>query len=132
MKVLSANMPDLGERAKMISLKRLVVLDNPDLLFVQELMGHCDLIIEELVKLLPAWSFRGIDDLGLSRGLITGFDANFVLLNYFSLQFSLFTKLFNKEMDRSFIFSISMGLMSTAKFFGTSYLIHIVFDRNLL
>lgn len=44
-------------------------------------MGLYDLIIEEMVKLLPGWSFLGIDALGLSRGLITSYNANIVLIN---------------------------------------------------
>jgi hypothetical protein len=71
MKVMSANLCGLGGMAKTISLKSLVVLDKLNTLFVQELMGHGDPIIEELVKLLRGWSFWGIDALGISGGLIT-------------------------------------------------------------
>jgi len=57
MKILSSNMCSLGGRAKNISLKRLVDLDKPNVIFIKELMGPCTPIIVKLAKMFLGWKF---------------------------------------------------------------------------
>jgi exonuclease III len=72
MKFCSVNIRGLGGRSKKISLRHMVKIDHPDVLMIQESMGGCNPLIFELVKIFPGWKFVGLDSVGLSGGLITG------------------------------------------------------------
>jgi exonuclease III len=72
MKVLSFNCRGLANPAKKSSLKRLVVVVAPDVIFLQETMGVSELVVASLESLLPGWSFAVVDAKGRSGGLATG------------------------------------------------------------
>jgi len=71
MKIMSVNMHNLGERAKKLSLKRFVDMDRSNVVFLQEMMGNCDVLINEWVKLFSGFVFHGLDLFAHYGGIIT-------------------------------------------------------------
>jgi exonuclease III len=72
MKILSFNCRGLTSPAKKSSLKRLVSVNSPDIIFLQETLGVSEVVVKSLEALLPGWSFVAVDAKGRSRGLATG------------------------------------------------------------
>jgi exonuclease III len=72
MKIFSYNCRGLASPKKKSSLKRLVVITNPYVLFLQETLGVSEQVVSTLESLLPGWSFAVVDAKGCSRGLATG------------------------------------------------------------
>jgi exonuclease III len=72
MKILSFNCRGLANPAKKSSLKRLVVVIDLDVIFLQETMGVSELVVASLESLFPGWSFVAVDAKGRSGGLATG------------------------------------------------------------
>ena len=82
MKILSFNCRGLASTHKQSSLKRLVDRSTPDVIFLQETLGPCNVIKELLLKLLPGWDFIFLDARGRSGGLATGWKlTSFQLAN---------------------------------------------------
>jgi hypothetical protein len=119
-------MRSLGGRAKNLSLKHLVDLDQPDIIFIQETTGPCAQIIYDLVKLFPSWTFYGVDSNGFSRGLITGFSSNCSMTNCFFISLGLFTELYCKELDPS-LSLLNLYEPYVSKSFGTGSLAYLVY-----
>jgi exonuclease III len=72
MKILSFNCRGLASPTKKSSLKRLIAVHNPDVLFLQETMGLSEVVIRSLEALLLGWSFVVLDARGHSGGLAMG------------------------------------------------------------
>jgi exonuclease III len=72
MKILSFNCRGLASPAKKSSLKRLVSVNNLDIIFLQETLGVSEVVVNSLEALLPGWSFVAVDAKGCSGGLATG------------------------------------------------------------
>jgi hypothetical protein len=68
MKILSLNCRGLASPTKKSSLKRLITVHNPDIIFLQETMGISEIVTRALEALLPGWSFVAIDAKGCSGG----------------------------------------------------------------
>jgi exonuclease III len=71
MKILSLNCRGLVNSEKKSSLKILVVVIVPDVIFLQETMGVSELVVASLKSIFPGWSFAVVDAKGRSRGLAT-------------------------------------------------------------
>jgi hypothetical protein len=101
MKIISANIRGLWGKAKRTSLKCIVVMDKPNVVFLQETIEYYASIIKYLVKILLDWSFLGIDTIGTLGGalLVT---TQSILNNCIYFPSGLFTKIFSKELDHSF------------------------------
>jgi exonuclease III len=72
MKILSFNCRGLVNPANKSSLKRLVDVVSPDVIFLQETLGISELVVVLLESLLSGWSFVMMDAKGHSGGLATG------------------------------------------------------------
>jgi hypothetical protein len=49
-------------------LKRLIEVNNPSVIFLQELMIDEEKVVQDLSKLFGSWEFSYIDAIGRSRG----------------------------------------------------------------
>jgi hypothetical protein len=78
-----------------------VELDNPDVIMIQETMGKGDPLVLELKKMFGGWDFYGLDSDGFSGGIITRFNKNITLVNYFVVCSSLCTVVHNKSLGHS-------------------------------
>jgi exonuclease III len=72
MKILSFNCRGLANPSKKSSLRRLVELISPEVIFLQETMGVSESVVSVLESLLPGWDFAAVDARGRSGGLATG------------------------------------------------------------
>eukprot|EP01018_Ginkgo_biloba_P014689 Gb_05753 [translate_table: standard] len=86
----------LGGQAKKLALKRLIELEKPEVIFVQESLSQRDLLLGELKKLLFGWDFLALDVDGFSGGLITGWSENINLINVFAMHSWLCTEVYCK------------------------------------
>jgi hypothetical protein len=68
--LMSPNMCGLGGRAQKLSLRRLVDVDRPYVVLLQESMGRNESIILDLQKLFSGWGFLVVDVDGHSSGLL--------------------------------------------------------------
>jgi exonuclease III len=69
MKLLSLNCRGLVSPLKKLTLKRLMSVNQPNLLLLQETLGKGSDIEKLLVSIFPGWSFSCIDVSGRSGGL---------------------------------------------------------------
>jgi exonuclease III len=74
MKILSFNCRGLAGSLKRTSLYRLVELNQPNIMMLQETMGEEVVIIPWLFSLLKTWEFVGSDARGHSGGLAIGWN----------------------------------------------------------
>ena len=72
MKVMSFNCRGLASPLKKSSLRRLVELNQPDVILLQETLGCSEVVIRVLETLLPGWIFVAVDARGRSGGLASG------------------------------------------------------------
>jgi hypothetical protein len=77
---------------------RMVEINKPNVMFIQETMGLGDPFIRELRKLLVGWDLCALDAEGASGGIITGWSSNCTLINSFVVFSGLYTKLFCKNL----------------------------------
>jgi hypothetical protein len=62
----------VGEPIKKIVLRRLVDLNSPDVIMLQETLGVSETVVKALESLFPGWMFAAVDARGRSGGLATG------------------------------------------------------------
>ena len=72
MLVLSFNARGLGSSPKLKSLRRMIDIQKPTIIFIQETMMEGEKSKEVLEPWLKGWSFGFISSKGYSGGLITG------------------------------------------------------------
>lgn len=72
MKLMSFNCRGLASPLKRSSLRRLVELNHPDVILLQETLGCSEEIVRVLESLLPGWKFVVLDARGRSGGLASG------------------------------------------------------------
>jgi hypothetical protein len=68
------NVRGVGGSLKLLTLKRFLEKNNPDVLFIQETMVGVAKAREAFVKILPNWIFCGVDSIGLSGGFLTAWN----------------------------------------------------------
>jgi len=74
MKILSFNCRGLASLIKKTSLRRLVDLNQPDIVLLQETLGNSEDTVKILETLLPGWKFVGVDARGRSGGVASGWN----------------------------------------------------------
>lgn len=94
MKILSINVRGLRGQAKIASLKRLVEVENPDILPIRETMVKGESVILVLEKTFGSWSFFSLNSKGLPIGLITSFNHSVVVENSFACPSTLQMEIF--------------------------------------
>ena len=72
MKILSFNCRGLAGPGKKPAFIRVLTLEHPDVIMLQETMGEGEVIWERLESWLPGWSFVTVDARGRSGGLAVG------------------------------------------------------------
>ena len=81
MKIMSFNVWGLAGPHKRSTLKRVVILEHPDILLLQETLGVGDVIKERLDSWFPGCVFASLDAKGRSGGLDIGWNACSVKAN---------------------------------------------------
>jgi len=76
-------------------------MEKLDVVFLQETMGACAPIIEDLVKIMLGWSLLGLDVVGSLGCLIICYNSECNLTNRFVVPSGLFTQFYFKELDHS-------------------------------
>eukprot|EP01018_Ginkgo_biloba_P003768 Gb_15009 [translate_table: standard] len=92
----------LGGQAKKFTLKRMIDLEKPEVIFVQENVSKGEILLRELKKLLFGWDFFALDANGCSKGLITGWSQNINLINVFDVHSGLCIEFFYKGLGLAF------------------------------
>lgn len=69
MKIMAFNCKGLANPSKKSPLKRLVDFAKPNVIFLQETMGSCQMVKNALEALLARWTFEAINARGRSGGL---------------------------------------------------------------
>jgi len=72
MKVMSFNCRGLAGPKKKSALMRVLTLEHPDVILLQETLGESSVIKERLESWLPGWSFVTLDVRGRSGGMAVG------------------------------------------------------------
>jgi len=88
----------------MMSLKRLMVVERPNVLFIQETMGCSGDIRIEICKLFLGWSFVCLDSSRASRGIIMRYSSYCTLTKWHAIFLGMVTKLHYKYLDYEIIF----------------------------
>jgi ABC-type uncharacterized transport system YnjBCD ATPase subunit len=74
---LSYNARGIGGPQKKLSLKRLLLSLNPDVILLQEMMCKGEVAIKVISPWLKDWAFSAVDIEGQSGGLLTGWSPGF-------------------------------------------------------
>ena len=69
---MSFNCRGLAGPKKKSALLRVITLDHPDVILLQETLGESSIIKERLESWLPGWSFVTLDVRGRSGGMAVG------------------------------------------------------------
>ena len=80
MKILSFNSKGLENNLKKLALKKLLSLQHPDIIFLQETMGMEEEISLHMKKYFTFYDFHAITARGHSGGLTLGWDPREVKL----------------------------------------------------
>jgi hypothetical protein len=90
MKIMSFNCRGLAGAHKKFALKRVVFIEHPNFMLLQETLGVGEEVKTSLERLLPGWSFTTVDALGRSGGLATGWNSHKVqVLNSWGLDYGI-------------------------------------------
>ena len=102
MKIMSFNCRGLAGPGKKLALMRVLSLEHPDVLMLQETLGVGDVIQGKLENWLPGWSFVTLDAKGRSGGLAVGWKHNCVkLINSWGSEAVLGVEVFSAELGVS-------------------------------
>ena len=86
MKIMSLNCRVLARPQKRSTIKRLVDLEHPDILLLQETLGVGDVLKCRLESWFTGWNFETLDIRGRSRGLAIGWNVrNVKVLNLWGM-----------------------------------------------
>jgi len=99
---LSYNARGIGGPQKKLSLKRLLLILNPDVLLLHETMCKGEVAIKVISPWLKDWAFSAVDTDGHSGGLFTGWSPTFKALSSSSSISSISLNLKHKDVDYTF------------------------------
>jgi len=117
--VLSFNYKSLANSSKKLSIKRLVDTLNSLILFMLEPIFHCERETKFIYPLLKGWYFSSINGHGRSRGLIKGWEREYLALtNSWAFPLSLGHILFLYIYPRRSFASMCMDLIQINNVFG--------------
>ena len=99
MKLMSFNYRGLAGPVKKSAFIRVLTLEHPDVIMLQETLGVGEAVKEKLESWLPGWSFVTLDVRGRSGGLAVGWRKCCVkLVNAWGLDSVLGLELFSEEL----------------------------------
>ena len=102
MKLLSFNCRGLAGPGKKSAFIRVVSLERPDVIMLQETLGIGEVIQERLENWIPGWSFVTLDAKGRSGGLAVGWRNNCVkLINSWGSEGVLGVEVFSADLGLS-------------------------------
>jgi len=78
MKIMSFNCRGLAGPLKRPALRRVLDLEHPDVLMLQETLGEMEAVKSKLEGMLPGWVFQCLDVRGRSGGIATGWNTRTV------------------------------------------------------
>ena len=103
MKILSFNCRGLAGPGKKSAFIRVLTLEHPDVILLQETLGLGEVIQERLESWIPGWSFVTLDAKGRSGGLAVGWRISGVkLINSWGSEGVLGVVVFSEELGISF------------------------------
>jgi hypothetical protein len=95
----------VGQSLKKIAIKILIEVNNPYVIFLQELMTNRERVVHELSKILGSWEFSYIDAKGRLGGNITGWKkGSFSYTNSWDFSSGLGTSLFSLDLGKEITF----------------------------
>ena len=108
MKIMSFNCRGLSSPHKLSALKRVVCLEHPDILLLQEILGVGGVVKVRLESWFPGWIFETLDVRGHSGGLeIRWNERTIKALNPWGMESVLGLKFLALDLEVSFtIFNI--------------------------
>ena len=102
MKIMSFNCRGLAGPGKKSALMRVLALEHPDVLLLQETLGVGEVIQGKLESWFPGWSFVTLDAKGRSGGLAVGWKNNCVrMINSWGAEAVLGVELFCADLGIS-------------------------------
>ena len=102
MKVMSFNCRGLAGPGKKSALMRVLALEHPDVLLLQETLGVGVVIQGKLESWFPGWSFVTLDAKGRSGGLAVGWKNNCVkMINSWGSEAMLGVEIFSEDLGIS-------------------------------
>ena len=104
MKIIFINVPGLGGKAKLLALRDLVEVENPNILMLQENTVVGVDMVYRLEKLFPQFCFFSVHSSGCLGGLISGFSSHLHVLNVFGGVSNLGVEVRSLELEQSFWF----------------------------
>ena len=108
MKVMSFNCRGLARPQKKAALRRIIFVDGPDIILLQETLGVGTVVKARLEGWLPGWSFESLDARGRSSGLAVGWkDRTIKSQNLWGMESVLGLNFLSLELGETFnIFNI--------------------------
>ena len=97
MKLLSLNIHGLGGLTKIKSFSSLLSEIKPNMVFLQETMCDHSQALLSFEKVKTSWESCATDSLGLSRGILTGWDPSVVCCKAFVSLFGILVKVLLKN-----------------------------------
>ena len=102
MKILSFNSRGLAGPGKKSAFIRVLTLEHPDVILLQETLGVGEVIRERLESCIPGWSFVTMDARGHSKGLAVGWKNSSVkMINSWGTEVVLGIEVFAEELGIS-------------------------------
>ena len=99
MKILSFNCRRLAGPGKKPAFIRVLTLEHPDVILLQETMGEGEVIRERLESWLPGWSFVTVDARGRSGGLAVGWkNCRVKMINAWGTEAILGVEVFSEDL----------------------------------
>ena len=102
MKILSFNCRRLAGPVKKSAFIRVLTLEHPDVILLQETLGVGEVILARLESWLPGWDFETLDARGRSGGLAVGWKKSCMkLVNAWGMKDVLGVEVFSEELGIS-------------------------------
>jgi len=98
MKIMSFNCRGLAGPLKRPALRRVIDLEHPDILMLQETLGEMEAVKSKLEAMMPGWVFHCLDVRGRSGGIATGWNPRTVkIVNVWGMDSVLGCSLFSSD-----------------------------------
>ena len=92
MRILSLNVHGLGSLAKQKSLRHLLFVLSPDVVLFQETMTSPYPALYAFSKLCPGWEFCALSSIGLSGGILSGWNPKVIKCTAFQIAAGILLK----------------------------------------
>jgi hypothetical protein len=125
--LLSINIKGVGGSHKLASVRRLFLLNCPNIIFFQETLVDESRSRSFLTKLKPSWYSTDVSSVGKSRGLLVAWDPNKFYIKPYICYGGILVIGFNLELKEKLFFLNVYGPCSDRKVFWQK-----VGDRGIL